>query len=47
MRLLQGEFHDGDKVVVDASDGALQFRKGEVRSTAGAARNQESGVGTR
>jgi ATP-dependent Clp protease ATP-binding subunit ClpB len=34
MRLLQGEFHDGDKVVVDASDGALQFRKGEVLTAA-------------
>ncbi len=34
MRLLQGEFHDGDTVVVDASDGALQFRKGEVLTAA-------------
>ncbi len=27
MRLLQGEFHDGDTVVVGAADGQLQFRR--------------------
>jgi ATP-dependent Clp protease ATP-binding subunit ClpB len=36
MRLLQGEFHDGDKVVVDAADGALQYRKDEVPVAAAA-----------
>ncbi len=34
MRLLQGEFHDGDTVVVDAADGALQFHKGELVTAA-------------
>jgi ATP-dependent Clp protease ATP-binding subunit ClpB len=29
MRVLQGEFGEGDRVVVDAADGALRFRKGQ------------------
>jgi ATP-dependent Clp protease ATP-binding subunit ClpB len=30
MRLLQGEFHDGDTVVLDAEDGQLAFRARET-----------------
>ena len=29
MRLLEGEFADGDRVVVDASDGELTFARAE------------------
>jgi ATP-dependent Clp protease ATP-binding subunit ClpB len=31
MRLLQGQFHDGDTVLLDAEDGRLAFRAKEVR----------------
>jgi ATP-dependent Clp protease ATP-binding subunit ClpB len=31
MRLLRGEFEDGDTIVVDVRDGELDFSKGEAR----------------
>ena len=30
MRLLRGEFHDGDTIVIDAEDGHLAFERVEV-----------------
>ena len=35
MRLLQGEFHDGDTVLVDARDGQIEFRGREAAVAAG------------
>jgi hypothetical protein len=37
MRLLRGEFHDGDHVVVDAHDGELVFERSAAGATAGVA----------
>ena len=35
LRLLQGDFHDGDTIVVDVRDGRLDFRRQESRAAAG------------
>ena len=35
MRLLRGEFHDGDTIVVDARDGELEFQCAEAAVAAG------------
>jgi predicted ferric reductase len=31
MRLLQGDFHDGDRIIVDVSDGQLAFERQEAQ----------------
>jgi ATP-dependent Clp protease ATP-binding subunit ClpB len=36
IRLLRGEFHDGDKIVADARGGELEFRRAEERVAVGA-----------
>ncbi len=35
LRLLQGDFQDGDTIVVDVRDGRLDFRRKESRVPAG------------
>ena len=35
MKVLEGEFREGDVITVDARDGELQFKKGETAATAG------------
>jgi 3-oxoacyl-[acyl-carrier-protein] synthase III len=34
MKVLEGEFHEGDRIVVDAAGGELTFEKAKASATA-------------
>jgi ATP-dependent Clp protease ATP-binding subunit ClpB len=33
MRVLEGDFHEGDRVIVDVGDNELTFEKAEIKTT--------------